>query len=178
MNTHEITDILNQDPKTSKFPCYVVARDEFESLDVISFPSFYVCNLDESTKPGSHWVAIYFKSKKQCEYFDSYGLAPFFDSLLSKMLLYSRCITYNRLTIQGLNTAVCGQYCILFILFRSRSLTYNSFLQYFQNYSTEVSDHSVNYFINYFMSKLGDGNNFQTHSNDVSRYASRLYVIF
>ena len=36
-------------------------------------PFGMVVNLDPSTKPGSHWVAIYVSEFNVSEYFDSYG---------------------------------------------------------------------------------------------------------
>ncbi len=57
-----------------------IASDEIMSLilpkvnrmdDKISF----IMNLDDSTKQGSHWVAIYM-TPRQIEYFNSFGDAP------------------------------------------------------------------------------------------------------
>ena len=39
-------------------------------------PFGMVVNLDPSTKPGSHWVAIYVSEFNVSEYFDSYGFPP------------------------------------------------------------------------------------------------------
>lgn len=62
MNTEEIVKMLQGDVMASRYPSKVLARDEFESLNEVEFPSFCVCNLDQSTEPGSHWVAVFLKA--------------------------------------------------------------------------------------------------------------------
>ena len=37
------------------------------------YPSAYLANTDPSSLPGKHWVAFYYLSPTQLEFFDSYG---------------------------------------------------------------------------------------------------------
>ena len=42
---------------------------------------FFVCLRHQlGSKPGEHWIAVYFKNRGRGEYFDSYGLPPTFIS--------------------------------------------------------------------------------------------------
>ena len=40
---------------------------------ITQFPRGLVANTDPSTKPGMHWVAMYFPDTSTSEFFDSYG---------------------------------------------------------------------------------------------------------
>ena len=42
------------------------------------YPSSLIANTDPDTKPGQHWIAMYFPSKTKKEFFDSYGMPPSF----------------------------------------------------------------------------------------------------
>ena len=54
MNAQAIRKALLEHPLTSERFCGVYARDEIRDKG----KGFYVVNLDESTKPGSHWICI------------------------------------------------------------------------------------------------------------------------
>ena len=56
---------------------------------ITQFPRGLVANTDPSTKPGMHWVAMYFPDASTSEFFDSYGFppsfySPYFEKLLGK----------------------------------------------------------------------------------------------
>ena len=75
MNTAEITRALEQDPITSKSFLGVFPSDKLpQPLD--KHPCGFVANTDPSSKPGMHWVAFYFPSEGEGEFFDSYGRSP------------------------------------------------------------------------------------------------------
>jgi hypothetical protein len=75
MNTAEITRALEQDPITSKSFLGVFPSDKLpQTLD--KHPCGFVVNTDPSSKPGMHWVAFYFPSEGEGEFFDSYGQSP------------------------------------------------------------------------------------------------------
>lgn len=78
------------------------------------------------------------------------------------MLFFCKNITFNRTVIQGMNSAVCGQYCVLYIIFRSRFISYKDFVSCFRGFSSEVADHVVNFFISNISNRT-----FQTHSKDI-----------
>lgn len=143
MNNFQISQVLETDFYASKRFSGVLPRDDFENIDSVKFPTFYIYNLDKRSQKGSHWIAVYFKSREETEYFDSYGLPPIFKSTQAKMLMISRRIHFNSTAIQSPTTNVCGQYCILFILLRSRGYTLDRIINILIPYPVEVRDHSV-----------------------------------
>jgi len=73
----------------------------------------FVINLEDDTKAGSHWVAL-FVLKNKCTYFDSFGIEHlpkeierFIDGLSE--------VDRNIYRIQSNDSIMCGYYCIKFI---------------------------------------------------------------
>ena len=99
MNTLQIERLLKKDLKSKAIFKKVCALDQLEKP---TFPSAYVINLDPSSEPGEHWVAVYFDKCGRGEYFDSYGLPPTLVGLESYMDAYSLSgWIYNRKTLQA-----------------------------------------------------------------------------
>jgi hypothetical protein len=157
MDGQQIDSILTTDPFAKKIFQGVYARDEI-NIEVLlqqSKPtsdfSHFVCNLDRRDKPGSHWILIELNhSKKEIFYFDSYGLPPFFTDLLSTLHQTNYPITWNKFQLQSLSTTVCGQYCIIFCLLRSRNYSIQNILNllfYNNKLSSHDRDHTVYSFI-------------------------------
>jgi len=116
MNTAQLTSLARSCPITRIYFHGVYASDTLPSS--ASFGT-YICNLDSSEKPGSHWVSFYVPRDpyKPVEYFDSYGLeAPpsMFELFLSRKGEVDYYV-YNNRTVQHLQSAVCGQYSLYFI---------------------------------------------------------------
>src|SRR5664279_2080844 len=94
MNTSQIDSILESDS---------VCKSLFQgvySVDTLpSKPRLLVCNTDPSTKPGSHWIAIYVDKNGRGEYFDSFGRAPQreFEHYMNK---HCRVWTFNKKQLQ------------------------------------------------------------------------------
>lgn len=80
----------------------------------------YVVNLSDSHDskgkqlPGTHWVAFWVEKGKCC-YFDSFGVPPpmSVQTLLKPLVRYP----YGNITIQNLNSTVCGWYCVDFLAY-------------------------------------------------------------
>lgn len=96
-------------------PCFngVYALDKLPRL--ITKPSAVIINLDESYKPGSHWVAVYFDKNKVAHYFDSFGRQPQ-GNILTFIEANSDYYYYNIIKYQGNLSIACGYFCILFVL--------------------------------------------------------------
>ena len=69
----------------------------------------FIINTAKSTEPGEHWVLIWQPANTICEYFDSYGLAPFKSEILNFL---PRKFKYNNTRFQSLMSSCCGQYCL------------------------------------------------------------------
>ena len=77
----------------------------------------FVVNLDFSTQPGSHWIAIKL-SQDKCFVIDSLGGAlssNYFKSFISK-LSNGRKVIYSP-ALQQLKSNLCGFYCLFFLLY-------------------------------------------------------------
>ena len=78
----------------------------------------WIWNVDESDKPGSHWVAVV-KNQKQIQFFDSYGKSPTF----FKRQYWSDYFRdmgyivnlYNDGQKQAYISRTCGTWCLLFL---------------------------------------------------------------
>ena len=54
LTTSQITKWLNCAPNF--IGCF--AEDELQNVTITSFPSFLIVNVDSTSMPGSHWIAI------------------------------------------------------------------------------------------------------------------------
>ena len=115
---------------------------------VPQYPSSYIVNTDPASKPGTHWVAFYFPNKDQGEFFDSYGQTPeFYHRAFENFLNHnSYRWTYNRIALQSLTSNACGQYCLWYLLHRSRGISIARTLGYFRK-DKDWNDRMVKTFI-------------------------------
>ena len=101
-----------------------------KDLSSDEYPVFYVANTDTSNLPGQHWVAFYWSSPKECEYFDSYGLSP--DVHLMFPAEGSRvALTCNPRQVQAFDSTSCGHHCILYLISKLKGLSLQQFLSIF-----------------------------------------------
>ena len=100
---------------------------------VSSYPALFIANVDTSDKPGSHWAAFYFTKDREGEFFDSCGLPPsnytgtFTDFLKNN---YNQWI-FNSVTLQSINSKVCGHFSLYYALFRCRNITMSTIVHRF-----------------------------------------------
>ena len=64
-------------------------------------------NIDNGSLGGSHWTCFIVKDNKSF-YFDSFGGQP--DKFL--LIQSPKPITYHIYKIQGINSKLCGSYCL------------------------------------------------------------------
>ena len=74
-----------------------------------------VANFDDSTKPGTHWVAIFAPNKDEVYYFDSFGDGEGVENITNFLEENFRLVTRQTLGIQNKNSIVCGYYTVYFI---------------------------------------------------------------
>ena len=105
-----------------------------------------VYNLDISSGPGTHWVAIFIDNKNnEINYYDSYGSEPiklindFIFNLKKKYIKlgYDPIIIYNDKRHQY-GGSECGMYSINFLLERLNNVTM------YQIYNRKISDKKMN----------------------------------
>ena len=73
-----------------------------------------IVNLDDTTGPGTHWVA-YVKNGRRAFYFDSFGnLRPPLE-IIRYLGKDGSAISYNRDARQTYDESICGQLCLRFL---------------------------------------------------------------
>jgi hypothetical protein len=130
MNTEEINRQLNS------IDCFVGTFSRDKLPDVNKYPAAVVINTDVSSRPGEHWVAVYFNSERQAEYFDSYGFPPLHIDIKRFIEKNSIGWCYNTVLLQAIDSITCGKYCVLFITLRSLGMPYCQFISLFTNKMT------------------------------------------
>lgn len=126
MDTREIQSFMGKIKPQLESNVYAANRLPI----TVSEPSYIISNLDPDTKPGSHWIAIYLGYDGIGEYFDSYGRKPT-TYHLNFIKRNSRRWFFNSNRIQNDFTSVCGEYCLLYLYFKSKGKTMNDFVNCF-----------------------------------------------
>ena len=72
--TFELWQAALQDPMVASIMQGVFPRDKLPVVN--TYPSGMIANTDPHDQPGTHWVAMYFISPWETEFFDSYGFPP------------------------------------------------------------------------------------------------------
>ena len=132
----QIHRILSQDRYTAPVFRGVFPSDKIPALK----NGAYVINTSPSHEATGHWVAIW-KTSNNAEYFDSYGRQPI-PSIKRKLKAY----THNTVALQSPLSAVCGQYCIYYLLHRSRGTSLYSMLKQF-TWDVDENDQMVFEFV-------------------------------
>ena len=122
----------------------VFPQDYLLSINIVKFPVCFIVNLDLSSQPGSHWIAVNI-TEKTIEVFDSFGFDKstwIHEPLILSYFLncYSKT---HRLKIsprlQSNLSNLCGVYSIFFLIFR---LSY-SFSEILHLFSTDFNLNST-----------------------------------
>ena len=134
MDTVQLTLILRKDRYTRGVFQGVYPSDKLPT-SVSSYPALFIANVDASDKPGSHWLAFYFTKDREGEFFDSYGLPPsnYSRTFTSFLNNNSSSWIFNTVTLQSVNSKVCGHYCLYFALFRSRQVNMSTIVYRFSS---------------------------------------------
>jgi hypothetical protein len=129
LNGKQIYDFLKADDYSYKHFKSVLPRDKLPSKR--KFPAAYVINTQGSSHPGEHWLAIYYDKNGNCDFFDSFGIAPSFYGLVDFLNKTSNKWNYNNKQVQSLMSEFCGYYCTYFILLRCRNIPMDIILKFF-----------------------------------------------
>lgn len=147
MNTTELLTILKSDPYSNKSYISVCPSDQLPS-GIPSVPACFIINTDPSWKPGSHWLAVFIDGHRNVEFFDSYGRTP--EKYKSVHSFLKRCSDSWKINNQQLQSALsstCGQFCIYFLLWRCRGITFEKIIRSF-DISVDTNDILVTAFVN------------------------------
>jgi hypothetical protein len=100
--------------------------DELNNIE-IKFPLNIICNLQDSTKTGSHWTKIYCDDNEKIFY------CPFGSNIpkeIKKFLLLidDRPILTSDLQTQPFDSDQCGPYCLLILYLLNRGLKFEDII--------------------------------------------------
>ena len=109
----------------------------------------YVINLDEYSKIGTHWVALYFHND-DVTYFDSFGIEHI-PKDIKTFIGRSLSITTSIFRIQAYDSIMCGYFCIGFINFMIEGKTLTEFTNLFSPHNFKQNDNII---LNYFMNNV------------------------
>ena len=123
LSGHEISNILNRCPVTSKYFKNIKTRDIPIPQNPTKLPSVYVLNTGYA-REGVHWVLVLFTA--DCTiFFDSFGRSPNELLVASQVKRFNTGILYNIKRLQHSKSSVCGHWVIYYTYFlcKGQSLT-------------------------------------------------------
>ena len=144
MNSSEIERALRREFSTKDLFVGVFAADQLPQEK--EFPGRYVANADASGQSGEHWIA-FFCEKGVIECFGSFGAKAGSYSPLIQKWLDDEYQVMQKETIQSVDSTVCGQYSMFFVLLKCNGFSYRDILSVFTKNRT-VNDKFVCKFIN------------------------------
>jgi len=124
MNTLQIAHLLSKILGNKGINYYVCASNELHEIklkkDIKKTKFVCIVNSDESSSQGTHWLCFLKKSDTVLEFFDSMGLnvdsyGKYFTDFVNRMNCHFQ---FSRVRIQSLNSSLCGEYCLYYVLRR------------------------------------------------------------
>ncbi|GFX27679.1 uncharacterized protein TNCV_2129201 [Trichonephila clavipes] len=108
MDGMQMYTVLSQEKTTSPYFQGVYSRDTLPPLEENMCA---IVNSDDSSQPGTHWLALFVNDKRELEFYDSFGQPPVFYNISTTTYLD---VLWNSKVFQSPASNVCGQYCIYF----------------------------------------------------------------
>ena len=110
-------------------------------------PYGLIVNTDPHHPPGKHWVAFYIDERGLLETFDSYGIPPsLYSPLMERFMNYFEEQLIKTKRLRGSETRVCGQYCILYLMWRCKGYSMKDIINIFDR-NFKMNDQFVYNFI-------------------------------
>lgn len=124
MNALELKKSLWEKPETHQQYGNVLAVDNLPRDKVPPHQNAFILNTDYQTGPGEHWVAVYFAPySRVAEFFDPLGRSvKDYDPRLMAFLRRNKEYTLENAPqrCQSVYGEACGQFCLYYLLKRSR----------------------------------------------------------
>lgn len=162
---------MSADPHASKtfggvFPC------DHLPTDVKKVPASFIVNTDPSWKPGTHWLAIYIDENRNVEFFDSYGRpAQMYTSVFKFIKHMAPGFRANSRQLQGTLSSTCGQFCLYFLVWRNRGV---SFSEIMNSFSMRLDSNDI--LVTTFVNSISDLNTKLLDTDYVMNQCCNAYV--
>lgn len=140
MDGLSIESVLRADPHVAPLFEGVFAADTLPRY-LHRRPALIIVNTDPISKAGEHWQAIFVSRHGRGEFFCSYGLRPFVRRHIQFLNRMCKSWEYNTVPLQAIDSDVCGQYCIMYLIHKAHGYTLKQFLNtYFDQHDKETND--------------------------------------
>ena len=94
--------------------------------------TFFICNTDISSGPGTHWFCVVKESPKILECFDSLGVTDQKKNTLASVLKLTgiKEIKVNKTSVQSETSSSCGNFVLYFLIhrFHNQDLSFDDLL--------------------------------------------------
>ena len=117
-------------------------------------PAYFIVNTDPVSKPGKHWIAITIDCHGHGEYFDSYGLPPYINNHQKFLNRHCKTWKFNNTDLQALDSTVCGQYCVMYLLHKSHGYSLNDFKTMYFSENCNKNDEIVDKMFQRYMANF------------------------
>ena len=121
------------------YPC-----DKLPSIAWSMRPFVIVANTDPASRPGQHWICMYFDEKGYGEFFDSFGSPP---NGIFKLNMDKHCVMwkFNDKQFQSSVSRFCGHYCIWYCMMKNRNISMHT-IKHAMTDDTGLNDYLVHRF--------------------------------
>lgn len=152
MNGFELDAAMRRDPVTAHHYIGTYAADTLPRFP--PYPALLIVNTMKSYSPGEHWVAIALDAHGRGEYFDSYGRGPVVREHRDFMARSCSRWRYNETWLQSLDSSVCGQHCVMYLVHRAHGITLDNYVQSYFSKNTQKNDEIVSILFQHYIEKM------------------------
>lgn len=146
MNTHQLQCAIDCDVKMNVKIIGTYSADNIPNKPH-TLPFGFIVNTDPHNLPGQHWIAFYADEHGVLEAFDSFGISPSkYSPCMKQFMKTFNNVVVNNKRVQSLESNVCGQYCLFYLMCRCRGYFMSDVINIFSNDST-LNDQFVYRFI-------------------------------
>lgn len=141
MNTVQLTNDMTRNKYVKKIFKGVFPADKLPKR--IKKPALLIANTDPSNKPGKHWVAFFIPKFGPVEFFNSIGKAPEQQEFIKFLKNNGKSFIYNKKRLQGMLSTTCGNYCGIYLYYRSKKIPFKKFLNLFSTSDFYKNDEKI-----------------------------------
>ena len=142
MNTSQLQCCIECDDILRGRIIGVFAADQLP-VTLSVYPSGFIANTDDHSRPGHHWIAFFQPRPGLIECFDSYGhtpdhYGPWFTQWLQRQS--KTTIVWNSKQVQSDTSRTCGLYCLYFLRERLMGFSMDTIVRRFSSFDAREND--------------------------------------